>query len=154
MRWPHGPSAVYATALLTALGALVSAVAIKLRVSARKWEPVTWTTVLAGFRYIWRKKIILGSISLDMFAVLLGGAVALLPVYASTILKTWPWGLGLLRSAPGVGAATMAIVVAHRPLRKHAGMTMVVVRSRVRRAHHYFRTLPQSGAFRWSRCCC
>jgi MFS family permease len=121
----RGPSAVYATALLTAVGAFVSAVAIKLRVSARKREPVTWTTVLAGFRYVWRKKIILGSISLDMFAVLLGGAVALLPVYASDILKTGPWGLGLLRSAPGVGAALMAVVVAHRPLRRRAGMTML-----------------------------
>ena len=59
--------------------------------------------MLAGFRYIWDHKLVLGSISLDMFAVLLGGAVALLPVYASEILKTGPWGLGLLRSAPGVG---------------------------------------------------
>ena len=67
----------------------------------------------------------LGSISLDMFAVLLGGAVALLPVYASEILKTGPWGLGLLRSAPGVGATAMAILVAHRPLRRRAGLTML-----------------------------
>jgi MFS family permease len=81
--------------------------------------------VLAGFRFIWEKKLILGSISLDMFAVLLGGAVALLPVYARTILHTGPWGLGLLRSAPGVGAALMAIIVAHRPIRRRAGMTML-----------------------------
>jgi len=60
-----------------------------------------------------------------MFAVLLGGAVALLPVYARTILHTGPWGLGLLRSAPGVGAAVMAIVVAHWPIRRHAGITML-----------------------------
>jgi MFS family permease len=82
--------------------------------------------VLAGFRFIWEKKLILGSISLDMFAVLLGGAVALLPVYARTILHTGPWGLGLLRSAPGVGAALMAIVVAHRPIRRRAGLTMLL----------------------------
>src|SRR5438034_617191 len=69
--------------------------------------------------------VVLVSISLDMFAVLLGGAVALLPVYASEILKTGPWGLGLLRSAPGVGAAAMAILVAHRPLRRRAGLTML-----------------------------
>jgi hypothetical protein len=81
--------------------------------------------VLAGFRYIWRQKLILGSISLDMFAVLLGGAVALLPVYAREILRTGPWGLGLLRSAPGVGAAAMAILLAHRPLRGRAGPTML-----------------------------
>jgi hypothetical protein len=81
--------------------------------------------MLAGFRYIWRQKVILGSISLDMFAVLLGGAVALLPVYAREILRTGPWGLGLLRSAPGVGAAAMAILMAHRPLRGKAGATML-----------------------------
>ena len=61
---------------------------------------MTLHTVMAGFRYVWREKVVLGSISLDMFAVLLGGAVALLPVYASEILKTGPWGLGLLRAAP------------------------------------------------------
>ena len=81
--------------------------------------------MLAGFRFILEKRLILGSISLDMFAVLLGGAVALLPVYARTILHTGPWGLGLLRSAPGVGAAVMAIVVAHWPIRRRAGITML-----------------------------
>ena len=74
---------------------------------------------------IWRQKLILGLISLDLFAVLLGGAVALLPVYARDILHTGPWGLGLLRSAPAVGAALMAILLAHRPLQRHAGMTML-----------------------------
>src|SRR6266849_420568 len=69
------------------------------RASAK--EPISLRAVFAGFRFIWEKKLILGSISLDMFAVLLGGAVALLPVYARTILHTGPWGLGLLRSAPG-----------------------------------------------------
>src|SRR5205823_2522703 len=69
----------------------------------------------------WREKLILGSISLDLFAVLLGGAVALLPVYAREILHTGPWGLGLLRSAPGVGAAIMAGLLAHHPLRGRSG---------------------------------
>ena len=63
--------------------------------------------------------------SLDLFAVLLGGAVALLPVYARDILRTGPWGLGLLRTAPGVGAAAMAILLAHRPLRGRVGATML-----------------------------
>ena len=121
----RGPSVVYATAVATAGAAIVSTLTIKLRAKRRAREPVSWTTVLAGFRYIWRHKIILGSISLDMFAVLLGGAVALLPVFASEILKTGPWGLGLLRSAPGVGAALMAVVVAHHPLRRRAGVTML-----------------------------
>jgi len=89
-------------------------------------EPISLRTVLAGFHFIWEKKLILGSISLDMFAVLLGGAVALLPIYARTILHTGPWGLGLLRSAPGVGAALMAIVVAHWPIRRRAGIKMLL----------------------------
>ena len=86
---------------------------------------ISLRTVLAGFRFIFEKRVILGSISLDMFAVLLGGAVALLPVYAREILHTGPWGLGLLRSAPGVGAALTAIAVAHYPIRRHAGIAML-----------------------------
>jgi hypothetical protein len=80
---------------------------------------------MAGLRYIWREKLILGSISLDLFAVLLGGAVALLPVYAKEILQTGPWGLGILRSAPAAGAAAMAIFIAHRPLGPRAGPAML-----------------------------
>jgi MFS family permease len=121
----RGPSAVYLTAMLTSALALLSTLKIKPQTKARSHEEVSSTTVLAGFRYIWRQKLILGSITLDMFAVLLGGAVALLPVYAREILKTGPWGLGLLRSAPGVGAAAMAILMAHRPLRGRAGPTML-----------------------------
>jgi MFS family permease len=121
----RGPSAVYATAVATGVAAIASTLRIRLRSQARPREPVTWNTVLAGFHYIWSHKLVLGSISLDMFAVLLGGAVALLPVYASEILKTGPWGLGLLRSAPGVGASAMAILLAHRPLRRRAGLTML-----------------------------
>jgi MFS family permease len=82
-------------------------------------------TVFAGLHYIWNKKLILGAISLDLFAVLLGGAVALLPVYAREILHTGPWGLGLLRTAPGVGAAIMAVLVAHWPLRGRSGPTLL-----------------------------
>jgi MFS family permease len=89
-------------------------------------EPSSLRTVLAGFRFIGEKKLILGSISLDMFAVLLGGAVALLPVYAKDILHTGPWGLGILRSAPGVGAALTAIVVAHYPIHRRAGPVMLM----------------------------
>jgi MFS family permease len=82
-------------------------------------------TTLAGLRYIWREKLILGSISLDLFAVLLGGAVALLPIYAREILQTGPWGLGILRSAPAAGAAAMAVFIAHRPLGRRAGPAML-----------------------------
>ena len=117
----HGPSAVYATAMLTAVGALLSMFRIKARQQGRRREPTTLKTVFAGLHFIWREKLILGAISLDLFAALLGGAVALLPVYAREILHTGPWGLGLLRTAPGVGAALMAVALAHRPLRGRAG---------------------------------
>ena len=121
----RGPSVVYAAATLTAIGALISTFRIKPEVTARPREPMTFTTAFAGLRYIWREKLILGAISLDLFAVLLGGAVALLPVYAREILHTGPWGLGLLRTAPGVGAAVMAVALAHRPLRGRSGPTLL-----------------------------
>jgi MFS family permease len=121
----RGPSAVYACAMLTAVGALVSMFRIRTRPQARRREPMTLNTVLAGLHFIWREKLILGAISLDLFAVLLGGAVALLPVYAREILHTGPWGLGLLRTAPGIGAAVMAVALAHRPLRGRSGPTLL-----------------------------
>lgn len=121
----RGPSAVYACAMVTAVGALLSAFRIRTRPQARRREPTTLKTVFAGLNFIWREKMILGAISLDLFAVLLGGAVALLPVYAREILHTGPWGLGLLRAAPGVGAAAMAVAVAHRPLRGRSGPVLL-----------------------------
>jgi MFS family permease len=81
--------------------------------------------ILDGLRYIWRSKLILGCMSLDLFAVLLGGAVALLPVYAREILHTGPNGLGVLRAASGVGSVTVAILLAHHPLRRRAGLAML-----------------------------
>ncbi len=127
----RGPEGVYAVAVIVSILSTIFTVRIhplpaKPEKEFAAKEPVSLRTVLAGFSFIWEKKLILGSISLDMFAVLLGGAVALLPVYARTILHTGPWGLGLLRSAPGVGAALMAIVVAHRPIHRRAGLTMLL----------------------------
>jgi len=119
------PSAVYLIAMITGIGATISSFRIKPEVKARPREPMTMKTVFAGLHYIWNKKLILGAISLDLFAVLLGGAVALLPVYAREILHTGPWGLGLLRTAPGVGAAVMAVLLAHRPLRGKSGPTLL-----------------------------
>jgi MFS family permease len=121
----RGPSAVYAIAMMTAIGATISSFRIKPEVKARPREPMTLKTLFAGLDFIWRKKLILGAISLDLFAVLLGGAVALLPVYAREILHTGPWGLGLLRTAPGVGAALMAVLLAHWPLRGRSGVTLL-----------------------------
>jgi MFS family permease len=123
----RGPHAVYAIAVGVSMVSVLMTMRIKPQAAVeRPKEPVSLRSVLAGFRFIGAKKLILGSISLDMFAVLLGGAVALLPVYAREILHTGPWGLGVLRSAPGVGAAVMAIVVAHRPIRRRAGVTMLL----------------------------
>jgi MFS family permease len=111
--------------MITALAALLSTLQIQPQTKHRVREEISWRTMLAGLRYVWKERLILGSITLDLFAVLLGGAVALLPVYAREILQTGPWGLGLLRSAPGVGATVTAVLVAHRPLRGRAGLIML-----------------------------
>lgn len=87
-------------------------------------EPRTWSTLLAGFRFVWREKVVLGAISLDLFAVLLGGATALLPAYVRDILAVGPWGLGILRSAMGIGAIVMAGYLTFRPIRDRAGVLM------------------------------
>ena len=121
----RGPTAVYASSMIAAAMSVVAASQIRLTTTQQQPEDVTLNTLLAGFHFIWRKKLILGLISLDLFAVLLGGAVALLPVYAREILRVGPWGLGLLRSAPAIGAVLMATLLAHRPLQRHAGMTML-----------------------------
>src|SRR6184192_149039 len=112
----RGPFAVYLIASVvtgTAIGLLLKLnIAIKPRAKMESSSSSS-SSVFEGFRYIWREKLILGAISLDLFAVLLGGAVALLPVYAKEIFQTGPWGLGILRTAPGVGAALMAVYLAH-----------------------------------------
>jgi MFS family permease len=121
----RGPAAVYALAVAMAIAAVICTLKIKTQARPRVREPINLTTVSVGLRYIWREKVILGSISLDLFAVFLGGAVALLPVYAREILMTGPWGLGLLRTAPGVGAAAMALFLAHRPFQRKVGLIML-----------------------------
>ncbi len=119
------PVPVYSAAVAAYLTGLVLASMIRLQVVARPRPAASLAIVLEGLRYIWHHKLILGSISLDLFAVLLGGAVALLPVYASDILKTGAFGLGILRSAPGAGAVLMAIALAYFPLRRHVGVSML-----------------------------
>jgi MFS family permease len=120
-----GPAVVYAAAMVGGATAAYAMLRIQTHLVVRHREPVSASTVLAGLRYIWNRKLILGLVSLDLFAVLLGGAVALLPVYAREVLKTGPWGLGLLRGAPALGAVTMAVLLANRPLRSRAGATML-----------------------------
>jgi len=119
----RGPSTVYALATAAAGLAALSMLGVSPRFRPRPREPFSRRTVLAGLHYIWREKMVLGSISLDMFAVLLGGATYLLPVMAD-LLHSGPWGLGLLRCAPAVGAAAMALWLANRPLGRNAGAKM------------------------------
>jgi MFS family permease len=88
-------------------------------------EPVTLATVLAGFRFIWQRPVVLGAISLDLFAVLLGGATALLPMFAKDVLHVGPWGLGLLRGAPAVGALLMSVALTRWPLTRRVGHAML-----------------------------
>ncbi|MBG9388949.1 MFS transporter [Caenimonas aquaedulcis] len=89
-------------------------------------EPASLATVLAGVRFIWQHKVVLGAVSLDLFAVLLGGAVALLPMFARDILHVGPEGLGLLRAAPAVGAVIVSVVLSRWPLRQHVGRTLLI----------------------------
>ena len=89
-------------------------------------EPMTLATMFAGWHYIRTHPVVLGAISLDLFAVLLGGATALLPIYARDILATGPWGLGLLRGAPAVGAIVVGFLLARLPMERHVGRRMFV----------------------------
>ena len=89
-------------------------------------DPTNWNTLVGGFRFIWQEKVVFGAISLDLFAVLLGGAVAVLPIYADEILNVGPWGLGMLRAAPGVGAIVMVAILIRFPVRDHAGTILLV----------------------------
>lgn len=120
-----GPVAVYSLCIAGFAGAAL----IILNLGGRRFvpEPTTdsrYERVAQGVRFVRARPVVLGAISLDLFAVLLGGAVALLPVYARDILHVGPLGLGFLRSAPAVGAFTTAFYLAHRPLKAHVGITM------------------------------
>jgi len=119
-----GTTTVYLTAAILFLGAGASISMIRTRRPAVRRLPVTLRSVFAGIHYIRTRPEILGAISLDLFAVLLGGATALLPAYAKDILQAGPWGLGLLRSAPAVGALAMSLALVRFPLQRRAGGTM------------------------------
>lgn len=118
------PHVAYATA--AAMMAVSVALTLLIPKPAQKSTngPASWETLSAGFRYVWQNPIVLGAISLDLFAVLLGGATALMPVFARDILDVGPWGLGLLRAAPGIGAIAMSIYLINNPIRDHAGIVM------------------------------
>jgi len=120
-----GPGVVYAlSATLFAVAAVLVSNLVLRQPVQRLTAPVSVKTLFAGFAYIRSQQVLLGAISLDLFAVLLGGATALLPIYARDILHTGPWGLGLLRSSPAVGALVMALWLARHPLNRRAGKVM------------------------------
>lgn len=118
--------AAYGVATAMMIGAALLIFSIPKPRQHTETERASLQTLFAGFRYIMSEKVVLGAISLDLFAVLLGGAVALLPVYARDILELGPWGLGLLRAAPGIGAIMVAVWLAGHPNRDHAGIIMFV----------------------------
>jgi MFS family permease len=119
-----GPGTAYAAATVLFFGASALVSLIRIDRARPPHAPVTVKSLFAGISFIRSHPAILGAISLDLFAVLLGGATALLPIYARDILVTGPWGLGLLRSAPAVGALAMSVYLARRPLRHRVGRTM------------------------------
>jgi MFS family permease len=119
------PGIVYGCASVAYVLAFLSFRNVKFSATAIPKAGASGVMVLDGIRYIWRNKLILGASSLDLFAVLLGGAIALLPVYAREILHIGALGLGILRSAPGVGAVLTALAIARWPLRRRAGLTML-----------------------------
>ena len=122
----NGAPVVYAFTLLMLLGfiALISMIRAKMVTTDKKAFSVK--TMLAGLEYVWRSKLLLGSISLDLFAVLLGGATALLPIFATDILHAGPRGLGLLRAMPSVGALIVSLTMVVKPIRRKAGATMLI----------------------------
>lgn len=125
--WARGPAPVY---LFDAgLGILVISMLAGMRTSPREMvptEPMTVRSLLAGVRFVLEQKLILATITLDMFAVLLGGATALLPIFAEDILRVGPVGFGWLRAAPSLGAVAMAMALAHRPPLRRAGQALLL----------------------------
>lgn len=116
-----GAGAVYGVCLSLLLLAAVLALRLRYRHVAPAHEPVTLASVSAGLTFVWRSKLLLGAVSLDLFAVLLGGATALLPMFAKDILQVGPWGLGLLRAAPAVGALLMSLVLTRWSIERGVG---------------------------------
>src|ERR1700722_16760860 len=125
MAW-NGAPVVYAFTLVMLVGfiALISMIRAKMVTTEKK--AFSMKTVLAGLEYVWRAKLLLGSISLDLFAVLLGGATALLPIFATDILHAGPRGLGLLRAMPSVGALAVSLTMLVKPIKRKAGVTMLI----------------------------
>jgi MFS family permease len=120
-----GASAVYFASAFFLVTAVILFLGLRYTPQVHPEQPTTWKTVFAGVTFIWHHKVVLGAVTLDLFAMLLGGATALLPMYAKDILFVGPFGLGLLRSAPAVGALIMSVWLARRPLTNRVGTVLL-----------------------------
>jgi len=119
-----GPVYVYGCATVCLLIATAMIAGLKVSTKIGSMTSARIPDLFTGVKYVFSRQTILGSISLDLFAVLFGGATALLPIYARDILHTGPWGLGFLRSAPAVGATLVALALAHHPIKQKAGLKL------------------------------
>lgn len=119
-----GPAVVYSLVTAMLVVSVLAVSRMRTRLKTQSEDAPMAERLTAGIRFVWSRPVILGAISLDLFSVLFGGATALLPIFARDILMVGPWGLGLLRSAPAVGAAVCALMLTRRPLKRRAGSTM------------------------------
>src|ERR1017187_6360740 len=122
----EGAGIVYVFTLCTLACFLALVGSLHVRLGRMEHRAASMKVVLAGFRYVWSAQLLLGAISLDLFVVLLGGAVALMPIFANDILHTGPRGLGMLRAAPAVGALAMSLLLARFPFRRKAGARLFI----------------------------
>jgi MFS family permease len=120
-----GAVSVYLTALLMIVLSIIAVALLRHRARFERTAAANWASVTAGLRFIWQRPVMLGAMSLDLFAVLLGGATALLPIFARDILQIGPQGLGVLRAAPAVGAVLVGTVLARRGIERHAGACLL-----------------------------
>lgn len=120
-----GADVVYASVAALLAASTILMAGVKAPRPPRSEEAVSFDSLLEGLRFVYRRKVVFGAISLDLFAVFFGGATALLPAYASDILQVGPDGLGLMRAAPGVGAAVVAVALAWRPITRRVGPAML-----------------------------
>ena len=121
-----GAALVFLFTLCTLAGFLTLIGMLSVRPGRMEHRSTTFDLLLEGLRYVWRAKLLLGSVSLDLFVVLLGGAVALMPIFAENILHTGARGLGILRAAPAAGALTVSMLLSFRPIRRRAGRLMFI----------------------------
>jgi MFS family permease len=122
--YPFGAGVPFVVAFLLFVIAIAAIWAIRQRSAVKHRPPVTLAMLVGGYRYMWKTPVILGTISLDLAAVLLGGATSLLPAFAQDVFHAGPWALGALRAAPAIGSVVASVTVAHFPLRRRVGMVM------------------------------